>query len=424
MEDLLQGFWKILQKALGTRLDMSTAYHPQTDGQSERTIQILEDMLRAYHSSIRCAPFEALYGRKCRSPVLWAEIGESRVEVGDKVMLEVSSWKDVVHFGKKEMLAPRYYWTDANLHVHLEEIKVDKTLRFVEEPVEIIDREVKSLKRSRIPIVKSIGTRSESCYVAISTLVWASEVVSSGFPIVKVRRDSKRGPKFTWEREDHMKAKYFPIFSHESLSNVQPTNPPLEHIRKWTKIHPLENVIGNPSRHVSTRKQLQTNVMWCFFDAFRTSIKPKNFKEAMFESSWIDAMQEEIHEFKRLDVWKLVPCPNLAMIIKLKWILKVKQGEFGGVLKNKARLVAKGYCQEEGINFEESFVPVTRIEAIRIFIANAANKNMTIYQIDVKMAFLNGELREVVYVSQLEGFVDPYNPTNVYRLKKILYGLK
>ncbi|GJY40149.1 hypothetical protein Tco_0427419, partial [Tanacetum coccineum] len=84
------------------------------------------------------------------------------VEVGDKVMLEVSSWKEVVHFGKKEMLAPRYeYWTDANLHVHFEEIKVDKTLCFVEEPVDIIDREVKSLNRSRIPIVKSIGTRSE-----------------------------------------------------------------------------------------------------------------------------------------------------------------------------------------------------------------------------------------------------------------------
>ncbi|GJS63281.1 hypothetical protein Tco_0677845 [Tanacetum coccineum] len=92
----------------------------------------------------------------------WYKRQQIRVEVGDKVMLEVSSWKDVVHFGKKEMLAPRYkYLADTNLHVHLEEIKVDKTLRFVEEPVKIIEREVKSLKRSRIPIVKSIGTRSK-----------------------------------------------------------------------------------------------------------------------------------------------------------------------------------------------------------------------------------------------------------------------
>ncbi|GJV43316.1 retrovirus-related pol polyprotein from transposon TNT 1-94 [Tanacetum coccineum] len=112
------------------------------------------------------------------------------------------------------------------------------------------------------------------------------------------------------------------------------------------------------------------------------------------------------------------------MLIKLKWIYKVKKDELGGVLKNKARLVAKGYRQEEGIDFEESFAPVARIEAIRIFIANAANKNMTIYQMDVKTAFLNGELREVVYVSQPEGFVDQDKPNHVYRLKKALYGLK
>ncbi|GJV60949.1 retrovirus-related pol polyprotein from transposon TNT 1-94, partial [Tanacetum coccineum] len=100
------------------------------------------------------------------------------------------------------------------------------------------------------------------------------------------------------------------------------------------------------------------------------------------------------------------------------------QYEFGGVLKNKARLVAKGYRQEEGIDFEESFALVARIEAIKIFIENAANKNMTIYQMDVKTAFLNEELREEVYVSQPEGFVDQDNPTHVYKLKKALYGLK
>ncbi|GKA39903.1 retrovirus-related pol polyprotein from transposon TNT 1-94 [Tanacetum coccineum] len=102
----------------------------------------------------------------------------------------------------------------------------------------------------------------------------------------------------------------------------------------------------------------------------------------------------------------------------------IKQDEFRGVLKNKARLVAKGYHQEEGINFEESFTPVARIEAIRIFVANAANKNMTIYQMDVKTTFLNGKLCEEVYVSQPEGFVDPDHPNHVYRMKKALYGLK
>ncbi|GJU18382.1 retrovirus-related pol polyprotein from transposon TNT 1-94 [Tanacetum coccineum] len=137
----------------------------------------------------------------------------------------------------------------------------------------------------------------------------------------------------------------------------------------------------------------------------------------MTKLSWINAMQEEIHEFQRLEAWELVPC------IKLKWIYKVKTDEFSGVLKNKAILVAQGFMQEEGINFEE-FAPVARIEAIRIFIANTAHKNMTIYQMDVKTTFLNGELKEEVYVSQPEGLVDQDNPSHVYKLKKALYGLK
>ncbi|GJZ13309.1 retrovirus-related pol polyprotein from transposon TNT 1-94 [Tanacetum coccineum] len=135
-------------------------------------------------------------------------------------------------------------------------------------------------------------------------------------------------------------------------------------------------------------------------------------------------MQEEIHEFERLEVWELVPCPDNMFLIKLKSIYKVKTYESGGVLKIKARLVAQGFKQEEGIDFEESFAPVARIEAIRIFIAYVAHKNMTIYQVDVKTAFLNGELKEEVYISQPEGFVDQDNPSHVYKLKKALYGLK
>ncbi|GJR64920.1 retrovirus-related pol polyprotein from transposon TNT 1-94 [Tanacetum coccineum] len=153
-------------------------------------------------------------------------------------------------------------------------------------------------------------------------------------------------------------------------------------------------------------------------------IKPKNFKFAITEDYWFQAMQDEIHKFDRIQVWELVPQRYCVMIIALKWIYKVKLDKYDDVMKNKARLVAKGYRQEEGIDFEESFSPVSRIEAIRIFIANAASKNMTIYQMDVKKTFLNGELKEEVYVSQLEGFVDPDHPTHVYRLKKALYGLK
>ncbi|GJT47992.1 retrovirus-related pol polyprotein from transposon TNT 1-94 [Tanacetum coccineum] len=180
--------------------------------------------------------------------------------------------------------------------------------------------------------------------------------------------------------------------SQRSSSNIRQIHTPFEHLGRWTKDHLIANVIGDPSRFVSTRKQLETDAMWCYFDAFLTSVEPKNFKQAMTKPSWIDAMQEEIHEFERLEVWELVPCPDNV--------------------------------QEEGIEFEESFAPVARIEAIRIFVANVAHKNMTIYQMDVKTAFLNGELKEEVYVSQPEGFVDQDKPSHVYKLKKALYSLK
>nr|GEV05449.1 retrovirus-related Pol polyprotein from transposon TNT 1-94 [Tanacetum cinerariifolium] len=121
------------------------------------------------------------------------------------------------------------------------------------------------------------------------------------------------------------------------------------------------NMIRDPSCSVSTRKQLKTDAMWCYFDAFLTSIEPKNFKQAMTEPSWIDAMQEEIHEFERIEVWELVSCLDKVILIKLKWIYKVKTDEFGGVLKNKARLVAQGFRLKEEINFKESFAPDTSI---------------------------------------------------------------
>nr|GEW25894.1 retrovirus-related Pol polyprotein from transposon TNT 1-94 [Tanacetum cinerariifolium] len=123
-------------------------------------------------------------------------------------------------------------------------------------------------------------------------------------------------------------------------------------------------------------------------------------------------------------VWELVDKPFGKTVIKLKWLWKNKKDEDQTVIRNKARLVAKGYAQEEGIDFEESFAPVLRLEAVRIFIAYAAHKSFPIYQMDVKTAFLNGPLKEEVYVAQPDGFVDPGHPEKVYRLMKALYGLK
>ncbi|GJW96130.1 retrovirus-related pol polyprotein from transposon TNT 1-94 [Tanacetum coccineum] len=266
------------------------------------------------------------------------------------------------------------------------------------------------------PVSTSIDQDAPSTSIPSSQEHEHSPIISQGF------EESPKTPTF---HDDPLnESPHEDSTSQGSSSNVRQLHTPLEHLGRWTKDHPIANVIGDPSRSVSTRKQLETDAMWCYFDAFLTSVEPKNFKQAMTEPSWIDAMQEEIHEFERLEVWELVPCPDKVFLIKLKWIYKVKTDEFGGVLKNKARLVAQGFRQEEGIDFEESFAPVARIEAIRIFVANAAHKNMIIYQMDVKTAFLNGELKEEVYVSQPEGFVDQDNPSHVYKLKKALYGLK
>ena len=282
-------FWQSLQRALGTRVNLSTSYHPQTDGQSERTIQTLEDMLRAcvldfggnwdlhlplvefsynnsYHTSIQCAPYEALYGRKCRSPLSWLEIGDRQLsrpdvvqettdkikiikerlktardrqksyadnrrkplefQVGDRVLLKISPWKGIVRFGKKNKLSPRYVGpfeiierigpvayklklpqelsaihdtfhvsnlkkcqTDETLVLPLKDVQVDNRLHFVEEPIEILDREVKRLRRSKIPISK-------------------------------IRWNSRHGPEYTWEREDYMKLKYPHLFAKKQVQDV------------------------------------------------------------------------------------------------------------------------------------------------------------------------------------------------------------
>ncbi|GJW18523.1 retrovirus-related pol polyprotein from transposon TNT 1-94 [Tanacetum coccineum] len=153
---------------------------------------------------------------------------------------------------------------------------------------------------------------------------------------------------------------------------VHTAAPNSEHVTKWNKDHPLDNIISELERPVSTRLQLLEQALFCYYDAFLTSVEPNNYKDALTQACWIEAMQEELNEFKRLEVWEL----------------------------NKARLVACGYRQEEGIDFEESFAPVARFDAIRIFLAYVAHMNMIVYQMDVKTAFLNGILCEEVYISQ------------------------
>nr|GEU76565.1 putative ribonuclease H-like domain-containing protein [Tanacetum cinerariifolium] len=177
-------------------------------------------------------------------------------------------------------------------------------------------------------------------------------------------------------------------------SNMHTFYQPYPHDYQWTRDHPLEKVIGEPSRPVLTRNQLKTDGNMCIYTLTVSILEPKTVKEALIDPAWIESMQEELHQFIRLDVWEVVPLPNGIKPLTLKWLFKNKHDEENTVIRNKTRLVVRGYKQEEGIDFEESFAPVSRMEAIRIFLAYAAHKGFTVYQMDVKSTFLHGSLKE------------------------------
>nr|GFB38357.1 hypothetical protein [Tanacetum cinerariifolium] len=196
-----------------------------------------------------------------------------------------------------------------------------------------------------------------------------------------------------------------------SSQNVDPSNmhtfyQPYPQEFQWTKDHPLEQVIGEPSRPVLIRNQLRSDGDMCLYALTVSTIEPKNVKEAMTDPTWIESMQEELLQIKRMDVWVLVPTSDNISPLTLKWIFKNKHDEEQTVIRNKSRLIVRGYRQEEGLDFEESFAPVAKMEAIRIFLAYAAHKSFTVFQMDVKTAFLHGSLKEDMYVCQPEGFID------------------
>ncbi|KAJ9544167.1 LOW QUALITY PROTEIN: hypothetical protein OSB04_023874 [Centaurea solstitialis] len=198
---------------------------------------------------------------------------------------------------------------------------------------------------------------------------------------------------------------------NEASTSGQVYQPPT---LRWTKDHPIDQILGNPSSGVKTRRQ-SGNV--CLYVNFISENEPKEIDDALRDSAWVSAMQEELAEFIRNNVWLLVPRPRKRTIIGSK----NKLDEIGTIIRNKARL---GYRQEEGIDYDETFAPVARLEANRLFLAFAAHMNFKVFQMDIKNAFLNGKLNEEVYVAQPPGIVDPKFPDHVYKLNKALYGLK
>ena len=158
--------------------------------------------------------------------------------------------------------------------------------------------------------------------------------------------------------------------------------------------------------------------------AFVSQVEPKNLNEALKDSNWIMAMQEELNQFSLNEVWTLVPRIPEMNIIGTKWVFRNKMDEHGVITRNKARLMAKGYNQEEGINYDETYAPMAWLEAVRLLLAFSCIKGFKLFQMDVKSAFLNGYINEEVFISQPSGFEDHQHPGHVFKLKKALYGLK
>ena len=211
----------------------------------------------------------------------------------------------------------------------------------------------------------------------------------------------------------------------QDVQNLQPspTNAivPYKGNLYYHRSHPHDQIIGNIEDGVITRSQAKHI---CLFAGFLSLHQPTKYQEALRDNSWVEAMQEELLQFKLQEVWSLVPLPSGKSPIGTKWVFKNKTDERGIVVKNKARLVALGYRQEEGIDYDETFAPVARLEAIRLFLAFAVNHKIKVYQMDIKSAFLYGPIQEEVYVCQPPGFEDPFYPDHVYKLNKALYGLK
>nr|GEU49849.1 retrovirus-related Pol polyprotein from transposon TNT 1-94 [Tanacetum cinerariifolium] len=216
-----------------------------------------------------------------------------------------------------------------------------------------------------------------------------------------------------------------PDVTQSHIPNQASTSSYLSPQDRWSRDQHIEhvNIIGNP-RDGMLIICIATSASECLFFDFQFEIKPKKVSEALKHLGWIDAMQEELNQFYKNKVWTFVPLPYGKIAIRSKWVFKNKKDENGTTTKNKARLVAQGYSHKEGIDYDETFTPVARMEAIRIFLAFATYMNFKVYQIDVKSALLNGKLKEKVYVKQPSSFESSEFPDYVCKLDKALYGLK
>ncbi|KAK1618809.1 hypothetical protein QYE76_024326, partial [Lolium multiflorum] len=490
-----------------------TAYHPQTDGQTERVNQILEDMLRAcvleygskwedclpyaefsynnsYQASLQMAPFEALYGRKCRTPLNWSEVGESQVfgpdvlreaeekvhkireylktaqsrqksyadkrrremtfEIGDFVYLKVSPLKGMQRFQLKGKLAPRYV---GPFKVLSRRGEVSYQLELPEEMAAVHNVFHISLLRKclevpeKTEVFKNIDHRSVDINTDLTYREVPIRILEEAYRTTRTRSIKSEGKIFVAKNGTFLEKEFLTKEVtgrkveldeiEESLlvdqSSAVPENVPVPPTPATEEANDNDHETSNETA-TEPRRSTRDRATPDWYDPCLNVMivdnndeDPATYEEAMMSpdsNKWQEAMKSEMGSMYDNKVWTLVDLPDSRKAVENKWIFKRKTDADGNITVYKARLVAKGFRQIQGVDYDETFSPVAKLKSVRILLAIAAFFDYEIWQMDVKTAFLNGDIEEELYMVQPKGFVDPKNADKVCKLQRSIYGLK
>ena len=411
---------------LGITHELSAPYTPQQNGVVERKNRTLVEMARTMLDEYKtphhfwidaidtaCHIINRVYLHKFFKKTAYELLTDKKPNVSYFKVFGAKCWiRDPHHNSKFAPKAHEGFMLGYGKDSHTYRV-FNNVLHKVVETVDVRFDETNGSQREHLPSVLDEPAPEDSIkFKATEDVIPTEESAEEFIPEREERRAN--APEENAEENG----------AEENADQIPRRQPAHPRVAKEVQVEKIIDDIEAPGPLTRSKASHLSN--FCGHYAFVSITEPTKVDEAFLEPEWIQAMQEELHQFELNNVWELVkrPDPRKHNIIGTKWIYRNKQDENGLVVRNKARLVAQGYTQVEGIDFDETFAPVARLEAIRILLAYANHHDITLYQMDVKSAFLNGKLEEEVYVAQPPGFEDPKHPDKVFRLNKALYGIK